>query len=76
MYVFEKIIKLIYDKKSSKPVSVDAEETPICDHVFLPIDSSKEYLACYNCGLVVKSKEMKDINFFKRWTSDSTKKQN
>ena len=76
MYVFEKLIKLIQDKKKQKPVSADTEETSVCEHVFLPIDSSKEYLACYNCGLVVKSKEMKDVNFFKRWTFHSTNKHN
>jgi len=25
-----------------------------CEHVFMPVDSSRETLACRNCGLVVK----------------------
>lgn len=36
-----------------------------CEHVFLPIDSTGETLACSKCGLVVKRKDLKDENIFK-----------
>ena len=36
-----------------------------CEHVFMPIDSSGETLACINCGLVVQRKDLKKKNIFK-----------
>ena len=42
------------------------EEEEKCEHIFMPLDSSGEFLACKNCGLTVNRKDLKDINFFKR----------
>lgn len=75
MYLFELITKYIKGKKYRKsldfdPFAQDEENDEFnsdeCDHVFLPIDSSEEVLACSKCGLVVKRDELKDVNIFKR----------
>lgn len=44
----------------------DIENSDNCEHIFLPIDSSGEVLACSKCGLVVNKKDLKDVNIFKR----------
>lgn len=44
----------------------DIENSDNCEHIFLPIDSSREVLACSKCGLVVNKKDLKDVNIFKR----------
>ena len=57
-----------YKRKTSfDPFAQDSiEASEDCEHVFLPVDSTGEILACSNCGLVVNKKDMKDINIFKR----------
>ncbi len=65
MYLLELIAKLIKEKKnnSKKHASQLLEdasfEEEFCSHVFLPIDSTNETLACTKCGLVVKSDAQK-----------------
>ncbi len=59
MYIFELITKL-FKKKSIKQTSFYntneiEDETQDCDHLFLPLDMSEQYLACKYCGLVVKN---------------------
>ena len=44
----------------------DIENSDNCEHIFLPIDSTGEVLACSKCGLVVNKKDLKDVNIFKR----------
>lgn len=75
MYLFELITKYIKGKRYKKDLDFDPfaqdEENPEfnsenCEHVFLPIDSSEETLACSKCGLVVKREDLKDVNIFKR----------
>ncbi len=75
MYLFELITKYIKGKKYKKdldfnPFAFDEENSEFnsddCEHIFLPIDSSGEVLACSKCGLVVKREELKDVNIFKR----------
>jgi len=53
MYFIEKILKIFYKKKHQKysPMEIDT-----CEHLFMPIDSSGEYLACTKCGKVIKNK--------------------
>lgn len=60
MYIIELIAKLIKNEKLNRrettppmPPEVDYENT--CNHVFLPLDSTGETLACSKCGLVVKN---------------------
>lgn len=65
MYIIELISKLIKNKKGEKlnqkntpmPPEIDYEET--CNHIFLPIDSTGETLACSKCGLIVKNDSSK-----------------
>lgn len=72
MYLFEIITRWIKGKKYERrekfdPFLQDDIETPeMCEHIFLPLDSSEEYFACSLCGLVVKKEELKDINIFKK----------
>lgn len=57
MYILEFIAKLLKNEKEPQaPQSVpeiDYEDT--CEHIFLPVDSTGEILACSKCGLVVKN---------------------
>lgn len=75
MYLFELITKYIKGKRYRKsldfdPFAQDEENDEFnsenCEHVFLPIDSTEETLACSKCGLVVNRKDLKDVNIFKR----------
>ena len=72
MYLIELIVKLFKrpkkgNKNSFDPLAMQQPEQPEeCEHVFLPVDSTGEILACSNCGMVVNKKELKDINIFKR----------
>lgn len=69
MYFIELLVKKFRKKQEVKegydPLKEQEQEEELCDHVFMPIDSSGETLSCRNCGLVVNRKELKDINFFR-----------
>ena len=80
MYIFELINKLKNRKNESEPVfdegdsefgagAEELEDASICDHVFMPIDSTKTVLACSKCGFVIKNTKTKfseiDKNPFK-----------
>lgn len=70
MYLFELITKYIKGKKYTRksdfdPFAEDKTEEECCEHVFLPVDSTGEILACSKCGLVVNKKDLKDKNIFK-----------
>lgn len=70
MYLFELITKYIMGKKYKResfydPLVQQDDNSFDCEHVFLPLDSSEEILACSKCGLVVKKEDLKDINIFK-----------
>ncbi len=71
MYLFELITKYIKGKKYTRNVDFDPfaqediENSSECEHIFLPIDSTGEILACSKCGLVVNKKDLKDKNIFK-----------
>lgn len=43
---------------------IETQEDLNCEHIFMPIDSSGEILACSKCGEIKKKSELKDINFF------------
>ena len=71
MYIFEIIIKKIMQKR--QPLQEEAENLDVqdeneeCEHFFLPIDSTADYLACNKCGFVVKNdKKPKPRNIFAR----------
>lgn len=72
MYLFELIVRWIFPNKKYEPkkqfdpfAQDDIENSQDCEHIFLPIDSSGDVLACSKCGLVVKRKDLKDKNIFK-----------
>lgn len=56
MYIFELICKVINNIKNKKPaLKQDFEdEYQKCEHIFLPVDSTKKVLACIKCGLIKK----------------------
>lgn len=71
MYLLELITKYIQGKKYKRqndfdPFAQDEVEEECCEHVFLPVDSTGEVLACSKCGLVVNKKDLKDKNIFKQ----------
>jgi len=43
---------------------IETSEDIKCEHVFMPVDSTGEVLACTKCGEIKKRTELKDINFF------------
>ena len=64
MYIFELIYnithKLIHKIKKDKKVSENSVDilSDKCEHVFLPVDSTKKTLACTKCGLLIKSENL------------------
>ena len=64
MYIFEIIARIIKDFKEKNKVShkfgmeVEEKLQETCEeHIYLPIDSTKEHLACKNCGHIIKNKD-------------------
>ncbi len=60
MYIFEFITNILKGKKYRKHTNYNPEiqddiiENPQeCEHLFMPLDESKEMFACKYCGLVV-----------------------
>ena len=55
MYIFEllykNIVKII-QKKEQTPIE---NENTQCEHIFLPVDSTKKILACTKCGQLIKN---------------------
>lgn len=72
MYLIELVVKLFQRKKVMKKQSFDPfaeddiEISEDCEHIFLPVDSTGDVLACSKCGLLVNKKDLKDVNIFKR----------
>ncbi len=67
MYIIELISKL-YTKiknggfkftKKRKEAVENEDEYSQCEHILIPIDSSKEILACSKCGFIVKTEKLK-----------------
>ena len=57
MYFIEKFLRLFYGKHKTK-ITYTPQDIDDCEHIFLPIDSSGEYLACSKCGKVIKREDM------------------
>ena len=73
MYIIELIVKILMHRKEKptyNPLLEDGNseimEYESCEHVFMPIDSTNETLACSKCGFLVKRRELKNKNFFMR----------
>ena len=78
MYLFELLVKYlkkdrvleILDEHDKQNAINPLEEIPElddsrnCEHIFMPVDSSGETLACSKCGLVVNKKDLRYKNFF------------
>ena len=71
----DSIIKILdeHDKKTARdPLSQiptdQIENSATCEHVFMPIDSTGQTLACSKCGLVVNKKDLRYKNFFRNKT--------
>ena len=62
MYIVELIANLIKNKNKrnykDNTLQNDYED---CEHIFLPIDSTGETLACSKCGFIVKVSELNVI---------------
>lgn len=43
---------------------LEEDDSVNCEHIFMPIDSSGEILACSKCGLIKKKSELPPTNFF------------
>ncbi|MFA6990252.1 MAG: hypothetical protein WC197_09305 [Candidatus Gastranaerophilaceae bacterium] len=60
MYIIELLIKLIKKKPGKKlKENIDLEDVQDCNHIFFPIDSDKEFLACSKCGFLIKNPQKK-----------------
>jgi len=60
MYIIELIVKKFFSHTQGyvKPKAHEEEESERCEHVFMPIDSTGEILACRKCGAVVRKKQL------------------
>lgn len=66
-----------HDQKQSEnllnyiPLEEDIEtpEDTACEHIFMPIDSTGEILACTKCGELKKRSEISPLNIFKNKNS-------
>lgn len=63
MYLIELIVKKIFSKNNGfiKQKTEEELEEERCEHVFMPVDSTGEILACRNCGAVVHKSKLKNI---------------
>lgn len=69
MYLIELIVKKFLKKEKTEGYNPlesgePEEEYETCEHIFMPIDSTGEFLACTKCGQVVKRKALKRKNIF------------
>ena len=67
--IFKKLLKNIDERQEfeDRTPSFQQEESDdeTCEeHVFLPVDSTGEVLACVNCGLVIHKKDLHKQNPF------------
>ncbi len=71
MYIIEVINKLLKSRKKSQTKNNNGDEDvelyEKCEHIFVPVDSTEQTLACSKCGLVVKKNQLlKKFNIFKK----------
>ena len=64
---FTEIINEHDEQESKNPLeSIPIEdESADCEHIFMPVDSTGEILACTKCGELKHKKDLKDQNFFR-----------
>jgi len=61
-YENDRAIDPLNNKFEDIEESSDSED---CEHIFMPIDSTRETFACSKCGLVISKKAYEKRNFFK-----------
>ncbi len=44
---------------------IETQEDLNCEHIFMPIDSTGEILACSKCGELIRKDKLKKKNIFK-----------
>ena len=61
MYLIELIIKKFFSKQNGyiRQETEEELEEARCNHIFMPIDSTGEILACSKCGTVVHKNALK-----------------
>lgn len=61
MYLIELIVKKFFSKNNGfiKQKTEEQLEEERCEHVFMPVDSTGEILACNKCGAVVHKKALR-----------------
>ena len=68
MYIFELINKVLEENRKKKVEAAQENDSESvdekCEHIFSPVDSTGETLACSKCGLVVKKMKKNKINLF------------
>ena len=52
----------LFHKNRNRKIKYTSQEIDTCNHLFLPIDSSGEVLACANCGKLINKSELKKSN--------------
>ena len=65
MYIIELFINWLNKNKRGDGANPDGlykekfvdEEEEMCEHKFMPVDSTKNVLACVKCGYVIKKNE-------------------
>lgn len=72
MYFIELLVKYLtkdrvkeildeHDKNTAlnplNEIPQENDESENCEHIFMPVDSTGEILACSKCGLVIKAKK-------------------
>lgn len=80
MYIFELLVKFLQkdkvedliekyvNERAIDPLNEkfeDVDDSQNCEHIFMPIDSTKETFACSKCGLVISKKALAKRNLFK-----------
>lgn len=69
MYFIELLVKHFKKNHAQKdgynPLETVPGDDETCEHIFMPIDSTGETLACSLCGMVVSKKDLKKHNIFK-----------
>jgi len=61
MYIFELLYRFLnkkYIKKNNfNPLDeINSSDEEKCEHIFLPVDSTGEILACTKCGYIIDKK--------------------
>lgn len=79
MYIFELIYKIFYNlfhkKEKKQPVQEIDNNTDFqeCEHIFLPVDSTKRVLACTKCGILIRAENLKKHQKKKKILPDNSK---